>query len=127
MFFAIWRFDKKILLNNNTSRSRSLTESSADHRDVAQGDYDARRTKVVHLKVNPASEQRHLRATELQRLRSDNERLIQRVRLLAEAPGGSTDTPLADLTVVVEQRLNEGTSSREIEGERSPPADYCTR
>ncbi len=61
--------------------------------------------------MNPVAIATQARAEELSTLRSENERLKQRVSLLET---GGAD--IADLTVQVESRLKEPGSSKELEG-----------
>ena len=61
--------------------------------------------------MNPAEVAATHREHELNSLKEENERLKQRVKLLEENEG-----KIEDLTVVVEQKLREPGSSKDIEG-----------
>ncbi|KAL5019316.1 hypothetical protein ScPMuIL_005038 [Solemya velum] len=87
----------------------SILESRIEQRHL-QGDYDPMKTKVVHLSMNPAAIAQKQRMEELSRLKLENERLQQRVKLLEDS-GGQVE----DLTVKVDQKLNEPCSSKEVE------------
>lgn len=69
------------------------------------------KTKIVHMSMNPAAIAQKQRMEELNRLKLENERLQQRVKLLEDS-GGQVE----DLTVKVDQKLNEPCSSKEVEG-----------
>ena len=61
--------------------------------------------------MNPMAIALEKRANELKNLKEENERLKQRLSLLEET-GGSVE----DLTVKVEHKLQEPSSSKEVEG-----------
>ena len=84
-----------------------------------QGDYDPTKTKVVHFSMNPAEIAQSRRAEEVRRLQAENARLSERVRLLETRPG-----ELEDLTLQVEQRLQEPGTSKEVEGQGSAIIHY---
>lgn len=61
--------------------------------------------------MNPVALAQQKRAQELQVLQKENEMLKQRVVVLEEAEG-----KVEDLTVQVEQRLQQPSTSKEVEG-----------
>ena len=67
--------------------------------------------KVLHFTMNPADIAATQRREELKSLQEENERLRQRVKLLEESEG-----KIEDLTVVVEKKLQEPGSSKDVEG-----------
>ena len=76
-----------------------------------QGDYDPTKVKVLHMPMNPGAILQKQRAEEVARLRKENEALSQRVKLLEEG-GGAVE----DLTVKVQQKLEQPGTSDDIEG-----------
>lgn len=79
-----------------------------------QGDYDPTKLKVLHFKMNPIDMAVEQRREEVTKLKEENERLKQRIKLLEENEGR-----IEDLTVAVEQKLKEPGSSKDIEEIRS--------
>lgn len=62
--------------------------------------------------MNPVDMATEQRKEEITRLREENDRLKQRIKLLEENEGR-----IEDLTVAVEQKLKEPGSSKDIEGQ----------
>ena len=62
--------------------------------------------------MNPVAMAQQQRKEELNRLREENERLKERLKLVEES-GGKVE----DLTMQVEQKLQEPSTSKEIDGE----------
>lgn len=75
-----------------------------------QGDYDPTKLKVLHFKMNPVEIASSERGEEIRRLKEENERLKQRIKILEENEG-----KIEDLTVAVEQRLKEPGTSKDFE------------
>ncbi|KAK3592821.1 hypothetical protein CHS0354_019049 [Potamilus streckersoni] len=75
-----------------------------------QGDYDPTTTKVLHFKMNPVKIAQNQRTEEIKALQEENERLKKRLQILEES-GGKVE----DLTVQVEQKLQEPGSAKDIE------------
>ena len=61
--------------------------------------------------MNPAQLAHDQRSTDLERLQEENEKLKQRLKLLEES-GGQVE----DLTIKVDEKLQEPDTSKEIEG-----------
>lgn len=76
-----------------------------------QGDYDPTTTKVIHMKMNPLTQLQNHRAAERERLRAENERLKERLKLMEDAVAAG-ERP-HDLTAVIEQRLKDPNASAE--------------
>ena len=79
--------------------------------NLLQGEYDPKETKVVHFRMNPAELAQKRRALELSKLKEENEKLKQRLKMLEES-GGHVD----DLTVKVEQKMLQPSSSKQVTG-----------
>ncbi|XP_061174912.1 mitotic spindle assembly checkpoint protein MAD1-like [Saccostrea echinata] len=75
-----------------------------------QGDFDPTKLKVLHFSMNPAALAQQKRADELKNLKEENERLKKRLEVLEESKGQAQD-----VTLQVEQKMSEPSSSREVE------------
>ena len=74
-------------------------------------------TKVVHFRMNPAALSQQHRALELSKLKEENERLRERVKLLQDAASaGAASHAVDDLTAKVEENLLQPSTSKETEG-----------
>ena len=78
---------------------------------LLQGEYDPRETKVIHFRMNPADLAQKHRALELSKLKEENEKLKERLKLLEES-GGHVD----DLTVKVDRKMLEPSTSKQVTG-----------
>ena len=65
--------------------------------------------------MNPAACAQRQRAEQVERLSEDKKRLEERVRVL-EAAGG----PVEDMTLQVEERLQQPSCSQHVDGETTP-------
>lgn len=72
-----------------------------------RGDYNPSHTKVLHFKNNPVSQAQDELSVNLSKLQQENEALKARIKLLEE---GQTK----DLTILVGQKVEEGTSEQEV-------------
>ena len=63
--------------------------------------------------MNPVAEAQATRAEEMARLKEENIRLTKRLQVIEEGGGQSIE----DLTVKVEQRMLEPSTSEEVKGE----------
>ena len=78
---------------------------------ILQGDYDPTKLKVLHFTMNPSAIAQQERSTELSRLKMENEKLMNRVKILEEAGAEAMD-----VTKQVEMKMQEPSSSKDIEG-----------
>lgn len=76
-----------------------------------QGDYDPRKTKVLHMKMNPASSNQQLRQEKMSKLEAEVERLRARVKVLEDSGSQSVD-----ITLQVDQKLQESCNCKEVIG-----------
>ncbi|XP_041363278.1 mitotic spindle assembly checkpoint protein MAD1-like isoform X2 [Gigantopelta aegis] len=94
-------------------QEKDILEARIEQRHL-QGDYDPTRTKVVHFSMNPAQLAQDQRSLDREKLQEENEKLKQRLKLLEEGGGW-----VEDLTIRVDEKLQEPDSSKQIEEVRS--------
>ena len=88
--------------------SRDAMKDEMDRRAL-RGDYNPEETRVLHYRNNPNAQAVGQREEDFKNLQNENEALKARVHLLEE---GQTK----DLTILVGQKVEEGTSSAEVQG-----------
>ncbi len=76
-----------------------------------QGEYDPTTTKVLHFRMNPSSVAQQKRRMQVDELNQENEKLKKRISILEEEGQAA-----ADLTMKVEARTQEPSTSKQVKG-----------
>lgn len=92
----------------NVIEEKNVLEMRIEQRNL-QGDYDPRKTKVLHMKMNPASSNQQLRQEKMSKLEAEVERLRARVKVLEDSGSQSVD-----ITLQVDQKLQESCNCKEV-------------
>ncbi|OWF51837.1 mitotic spindle assembly checkpoint protein MAD1-like [Mizuhopecten yessoensis] len=93
-----------------TEEEKYILESRMEQRHL-QGDFDPTKTKVLHFSMNPVALAQAKKKEIITELTEENEKLKHRLKLLEESEG-----KVDDLTMQVEQKMEEPCSSKEIDG-----------
>lgn len=93
-----------------TEEEKFILESRIEQRHL-QGDYDPSKTKVLHFSMNPVAMAQAKKKEIIAELKEENEKLKHRLKLLEESEG-----KVDDLTLQVQQKMEEPCSSKEIDG-----------
>ncbi|CAI9739388.1 spindle assembly checkpoint MAD1-like [Octopus vulgaris] len=87
---------------------KNYLEMKLEERQL-QGDYDPTKTKVIHMTLNPSSVDQQKRKEKISYMQSEIDRLQARVKVLEQSGGQA-----ADVTLQVEQKLQDGCNCKEV-------------
>lgn len=93
-----------------TEEEKFILESRIEQRHL-QGDFDPTKTKVLHFSMNPVAVAQAKKKEIIAELTEENEKLKHRLKLLEESEG-----KVEDLTIQVKQKMEEPSSSKELDG-----------
>ncbi|XP_033747905.1 mitotic spindle assembly checkpoint protein MAD1-like [Pecten maximus] len=93
-----------------TEEEKFILESRIEQRHL-QGDFDPTKTKVLHFSMNPVALAQAKKKEIIAELTEENDKLKHRLKLLEESEG-----KVDDLTLQVQQKMEEPCSSKELDG-----------
>lgn len=90
------------------NEEKCILEMRIQQRNL-QGDYDPSKTKVLHMKINPASVNQQIRQQKMSKLEEEVERLRARVKVLEES-----GPQAMNVTLQVDQKLQEDCNCKQV-------------